>query len=264
MRVFAARLRAVWLLAGLALLLVPAAQARRAADPIVGTWGNVAGGITIAVTQQGSGFVGDLKAVPGCSSFGSIGVHAWTITGVSGSTYTGTAMTNIGTNGSDCWPEGSQPATWVVSGSNLTLTTGSKTSSWTKAGAGPDLAARDAAVRTAVRNAINMVHPAYTKSIRCKWKHCTLPAKKLWKEANKRYWILSKLTAGTARVGEGLKAAITAMRYWEWVALDIVHADAAAKANNKVLFDRYYNLCLQHLKLVRKYEKRAVAILWPS
>jgi hypothetical protein len=253
------------LLAALLLLLAPAAQGRAKADPIVGTWANVEQGITITVIQTGAGqYTGDLKSAPQCSSFGSIGVHAWAISAQSGSTYTGTAMINIGSNGSDCWPEGSQQAAWTVSGSNLTLKTASRSSAWTKAGTGDVKAARDAAVRNAVRKAIKAVTAANLKLSKCKWGHCTVPAKRLWKVANQWWWKLSKMNAGTGKVASGLQAAITAMRYWQWVGQDVVHADAAFKAGNRTVFRRYYNQYHKHLNSAGKYQKRSINILWPS
>lgn len=291
MRRVAAHFRFLWLAAGLAFLLVPAAQARSGgAGDIVGTWTNAGGGITITVVPQGSGFVGELTAATkGCTSVGSIGVSAWNITlpSPAGGTYSGTSMQNIGTDSTGkCWAEGvSEMAAWNVSidGSRLTLVIGEATSTWTKAqatttppatGKQAKLAAADKAIRNAVSKGFTAISAANKKLNACNNKLNTntlglcrpvayglLRIVHHWQTCFK---MCSVANRGTPTVEAGRRAALQSLQYWAQVATAAANSFAAAQSGNVTQQQHWYQVYAAKFKLAESYKKRAWKLLWPS
>jgi hypothetical protein len=295
MRRFAACFRFVWLAAGLALLLVPAAQAKRStAGDIVGSWTNLGGGITVKVSASGSGYVGDLTRVVGstpgttCSSFTTEGdAHAWTITlpNPAGGTYTGQSMQGIGGMGSTnsvCWPEGSQQTTWSVdvAGTSLVMTfvDSNTRSTWTKSGSttgtGTDTAtttaAQDNAVRTGVNKAFNAIYKANKALSKCTWGHCRKAAIGLqrvaqsWRGCFRRTFQACTSLGASAAVKAGRRDAIKALNYWTQTAIAAIKTDNAFKAGDVARTKYWYRVYLTKFKQAVKYKNRAVKLLWPS
>jgi len=277
----AAPFRFLVLAAGLAFLLIPAAQARSGgAGDIVGTWTNAGGGITITVVPRGSDFVGELTtATKGCTSIGSIGVPAWNITlpSPAGGTYSGTSMQNIGTDSSGkCWAEGvSEMAAWNVSidGSRLTLVIGETSSIWTKAQATTTRAAADKAIRNAVSKGFTAISAANKKLNACNNTRnsnrlgiCRPVAYGLlrvvhhWQTCFRRCSVTNR---GTPTVEAGRRAALKSLQYWAQVATAAANSFAAAQSGNVAQQQRWYRVYAAKFKLAESYKKRAWTLLWP-
>jgi hypothetical protein len=73
--------------------------------------------------------------------------------------------------------------------------------------------------------------------------------------------VLRPLKGETKTVARGLGTARTSLGYWAKTGLDVIRADAAAKAKKQTEFNYWYKRYRSHYKLGVKYQNRAVSIL---
>jgi len=283
MRLFAARFRFVWLVAGLALLIVPVAQARSTATAsIVGTWAGPGGAIAINVTEEGGSFVGRWASSGSCVFFDGGDNRVWLINNpgsVSNSIYIGTSIQGGGPDpDGHCWIERWEGAHWVVNGSQLAFSTDTHPTptQWTKTSTTTTTTGtqttKDNAVRKAVTKAFNAVSAANKKMTSCskKWGRCRKVAYGLqrvatsWHGCFVRSFLLCKEPGASAAAKAGRRDTITALGYWIQDANAAIKTDAAVKARNATLTKYWFGICSAKFKQAVKYEKLAVKHLWPS